>query len=187
MPGRKKFRNVVPICVLQKRCFRNGIPACSATEITLIIINHCRIPLLCWICNNNMHKLCLCLQQMRPARSVNLENTYVQNLDYIFSVFLKWTLGTKRTQTLELSGDCSFFWDQGSSVSIVSDWTTGRSMFDPQQRQEDFSSNLLCPDRLWGPPSLLSSGYRGSFPGGKGWPGRDADHSPPSSAEVVNE
>jgi hypothetical protein len=25
------------------------------------------------------------------------------------------------------------------------------------------------------------------FPGGKARPGRDADHSPPSSAEVVNE
>jgi len=23
------------------------------------------------------------------------------------------------------------------------------------------------PDRLWGPPSLLSNGYQGSFPGGK--------------------
>jgi hypothetical protein len=23
------------------------------------------------------------------------------------------------------------------------------------------------PDRLWGPPSLLSNGYGGSFPGGK--------------------
>jgi hypothetical protein len=36
------------------------------------------------------------------------------------------------------------------------------------------------PDRLWSPASLLSDGYRGSFPGG------EADHSPPSSAEVKN-
>jgi hypothetical protein len=30
-------------------------------------------------------------------------------------------------------------------------------------------------------------GTGGPFPGGKAWPGRDADHSPPSSAEVENE
>jgi hypothetical protein len=41
--------------------------------------------------------------------------------------------------------------------------------------------------RLWGPPSLLYNGYRGSYPRGKARPGRDADHSPPSSAEVENE
>ena len=40
-----------------------------------------------------------------------------------------------------------------------------------------------CPDRPWGPPSLLYNGYR-VFPGGKVRPGRDADPSPPSSAEV---
>jgi len=38
-----------------------------------------------------------------------------------------------------------------------------------------------CPDRPWGPPSLLYNGY-GVFPGGKERPGRDADPSPPSSA-----
>ena len=38
-----------------------------------------------------------------------------------------------------------------------------------------------CPDRPWGPPSLLCNGYR-DFPGGKERPGRDADPSPPSSA-----
>jgi len=39
------------------------------------------------------------------------------------------------------------------------------------------------PDQSWGPHSLLYNGYR-VFPGGKVRPGRAADHSPPSSAEV---
>jgi hypothetical protein len=43
-----------------------------------------------------------------------------------------------------------------------------------------------CPDRPWGPPRLLYSGYR-VFPGGKVRPGLDADHSPTSSAEVMEE
>jgi hypothetical protein len=43
-----------------------------------------------------------------------------------------------------------------------------------------------CPNRPWGPPSLLYNGYR-VFPGGKLRPGRADDHSPPSSAEVVEE
>jgi len=38
-----------------------------------------------------------------------------------------------------------------------------------------------CPDRPWGPPSLLYNGYR-VFPWGKERPGRDADPSPASSA-----
>jgi hypothetical protein len=42
-----------------------------------------------------------------------------------------------------------------------------------------------CPDRPWGPPSLLYDGYR-VFPGCKVRPGRDSDPSPPSSAEVKN-
>jgi hypothetical protein len=40
----------------------------------------------------------------------------------------------------------------------------------------------ICPDRPWGPPSLLYNGYR-VIPGGKA-PGRGADHPPPTSAEV---
>ena len=41
-----------------------------------------------------------------------------------------------------------------------------------------------CPDRPWGPPSILYNGYR-VFPGGKKRPGHDADPSPPSSAVVM--
>jgi hypothetical protein len=36
-------------------------------------------------------------------------------------------------------------------------------------------------------PASCTMGTRGPFPGTKARPGRDADHSPPSSAEVVNE
>jgi hypothetical protein len=41
------------------------------------------------------------------------------------------------------------------------------------------------PDWFWGPPSLLSNGYWKFSPGIKR-PGREADHSPPTSAEVKN-
>jgi len=39
-----------------------------------------------------------------------------------------------------------------------------------------------CPDQPWGPPRLLYNGHRVSFPRLK-WPGRDADHPPPTDAE----
>jgi hypothetical protein len=40
------------------------------------------------------------------------------------------------------------------------------------------------PDRFCGPPSLLSNGYRGLFPRGVRRTGREADHSPKTSAEM---
>ena len=43
-----------------------------------------------------------------------------------------------------------------------------------------------CPDRPWGPPSLLYNGYR-VFPEGKQRPRRDTDNSPPSSSVVMKE
>jgi hypothetical protein len=54
-------------------------------------------------------------------------------------------------------------------------------------RGKGFLFQPLYPERLWGPPSLLFNGYRGPFFGGKARPGRDADHSPPSSAELKKE
>jgi hypothetical protein len=41
-------------------------------------------------------------------------------------------------------------------------------------------------DRLWGPPSLLSNGYQKFFPWGVKRQRREADHSPPSGAEIKN-
>jgi hypothetical protein len=67
--------------------------------------------------------------------------------------------------------------DWGSSVVTVSDYRLDDWGSIPVGAK-DFSSSPLCPDRLWSPPSLLSNGYRGPFPGGKARPEPDADHSP---------
>jgi hypothetical protein len=48
----------------------------------------------------------------------------------------------------------------------------------------EFFSSTTCPDQLWGPASLLSKGYRGAISLGVERPGREADHSLSSSAEV---
>jgi len=32
------------------------------------------------------------------------------------------------------------------------------------RHKQKFNSLLPCPDRLWGPPSLLCNGYRSLFP-----------------------
>jgi hypothetical protein len=47
---------------------------------------------------------------------------------------------------------------------------------------EDFSSSLCVQTGSGAHPASCTMGT-----GGKARPGRDADHSPPSSAEVVNE
>ena len=70
----------------------------------------------------------------------------------------------------------------GSSVGIATELRAGRSGVDPGGN-EIFRT---CPDRPWGPHSLLYNGYR-IFPGGKLRPEPDADHSPPSSAAVMEE
>jgi hypothetical protein len=42
------------------------------------------------------------------------------------------------------------------------------------------------PDRLWGPPSLLSNGYRRALSLGVKQPGRETDRLSPTSAEAKN-
>jgi hypothetical protein len=48
----------------------------------------------------------------------------------------------------------------------------------------DFSSNLCVQPGSGAHPASCTMGTGGSFPGGKARPGRDADHSPPSSAKL---
>jgi len=65
---------------------------------------------------------------------------------------------------------------------LATGWTL-RGSNPGEGRGENFR---ICPDRPWGPPSLLYSRYR-VFPGGKEGPGDEADLSPPSSAVVKKE
>jgi hypothetical protein len=78
----------------------------------------------------------------------------------------------------------SYLQEPGSSGSIVSDYgLDGRAIgVRSPAGAKDFSSSLCVQTGF-----EVHNGYRGSFPRGKARPGRDADHSPPSSAEVVNE
>jgi hypothetical protein len=73
---------------------------------------------------------------------------------------------------------------QGSSVSIVSDYGLDDWGSIPD-RGRGFLFKPLHPDWLWSPMGF--NGYWGLFPWGKAQLGRDADHSPPSSAEVKYE
>ena len=70
----------------------------------------------------------------------------------------------------------------GSSVSIATDYGLDGPGSNPGG-DEIFHT---FPNWPWGPPSLLYNGYQ-VFPGGKVRPGCAADHSPPSSAAVMEE
>jgi hypothetical protein len=64
---------------------------------------------------------------------------------------------------------------------LTADWTAG--VRSPTEA-EDFSSNLCVQTGSGAHPASYTVGSGGSFAGGKARPGRDADHSPPSSAEL---
>jgi hypothetical protein len=51
---------------------------------------------------------------------------------------------------------------------------------------KNFSSNLSVQTVSGAHPASCAVGTEGPFPEGKARPGRGVDHSPPSSAEVVN-
>jgi hypothetical protein len=66
----------------------------------------------------------------------------------------------------------------------ATNWTTGgRSPAEAKY----FSSNLRVQTGSEAHPASYPMSNGGSFPGGKARTGRDADHLPPSNAEVKNE
>jgi hypothetical protein len=75
-----------------------------------------------------------------------------------------------------------------SSGSIVSDYGLDDREIGVRSPawKKDFSSTLCVQPGSGAHPASCTIGTGGPFPGGKARPGRDADHSPPSSAEVEN-
>jgi hypothetical protein len=82
-----------------------------------------------------------------------------------------------------------FFRSRGSSGSIVSDYgLDDRASGVRSPAGAKYVSSSLCIQTGSGAhPASCTMGTGDPFPGGKARPGRDADHSPLSSAEVVNE
>jgi hypothetical protein len=78
---------------------------------------------------------------------------------------------------------------RGSSGGIVSDCGLDDRAVEVRSPTgaEDFSSSPCVQTGSGAQPASYPMGTGVSFPGGKVRPGRDADHSPPSSAEVKNE
>jgi hypothetical protein len=78
---------------------------------------------------------------------------------------------------------------QVSSGSIVSDYRLDDRAIGVRSPAgaKDFSSIRCVHTDSVAHPASSPMGTGGPFPGGKARPGRDADHSPLSSAEVVNE
>jgi hypothetical protein len=76
-----------------------------------------------------------------------------------------------------------------SSGSIVSDYGLDDRVIGVRSPAgaKDFSSILCDQTGSEAHPASCTMGTGGPFPGGKARPGLDADHSPPSSAEVENE
>jgi hypothetical protein len=77
---------------------------------------------------------------------------------------------------------------RGSSGSIVSDYGLDDRAIGVRSPAgaKGFSSSLCVQTGSGAHPASCPMGTGGPFPEGKARPVRDADHLPPSSAEVVN-
>jgi hypothetical protein len=62
-----------------------------------------------------------------------------------------------------------------------------RNLGSISRRKKKLFSDPKLPEKLWAPKASYSKGVWNYFLGGAKQPGREADNSPPSSAEVKNE
>jgi hypothetical protein len=69
---------------------------------------------------------------------------------------------------------------------MLSQYSVWLSKLYLRQRRKDYSSSLCVQTGTGAHPASSTMGTVGPFPGAKARPGRDADHSSPSSAEVEN-
>jgi hypothetical protein len=77
----------------------------------------------------------------------------------------------------------SLVWVVGIATKVRAEWPRNRGSIPAGPR--DFSL-LQCPERLWGPSSLIFNAYRRRFSPSVKRPEREYNHSPPSSVEVKN-
>jgi hypothetical protein len=108
-------------------------------------------------------------------------------------VFLSW-MTYYETQTKRFLGDIrigttALTWEPGSSGSIVTTYGLYDRAIEVRSPAEarDFSCKLCVQTGCGDHAASCTMGAGGPFPAGKARLRRDADHSPPSSAEVVNE
>jgi hypothetical protein len=107
---------------------------------------------------------------------------------YLSVVYLTTLFSVTQAFSVQWKADM-WMMNRGSSVSVVSeygldDWAIG--VWCPTQAK-DFSSILRVQSGSAAHPASYPMGTWSPFPMGKARPGRDIDHSPPSSAEDKNE
>jgi hypothetical protein len=87
----------------------------------------------------------------------------------------------------EFSRKTKQVWGAGDVPSVLCLTTDRRTAVRSPAEANDFSSSICVQTVSGVHPASYTTGTGGPFPGGKARPGRDADHSPASSAEVKNE
>jgi hypothetical protein len=90
---------------------------------------------------------------------------------------------------VQLIWDYTAQWRTGVAVSIASGYGLDNQAIEARSLAvaRDFSSSLCVQTGSGAHPASCPVGTGGPFPGGNAQPGHDADHSPPSSADIMNE